>query len=247
MGKQETLKGTIALITGGGSGIGKAIASELAKSKCRVLITGRNEEKLTQTARSIESEFPVQIFPADVSCEEDVVALIDFMTSQMGEPSILVNNAGINHPHRTINEVTTQEWEQIIAINLSGAYFCTRECLPFMRKVKEGLIINISSVAGKRAGLLGGFAYNSSKFGMAALGLSVGLSEKDSGIRVTNIYPGEVETPILEHRPHPLSKEHLNSILQPEDVAEAVLMIANLNKRARIPELVIVPTIQSYS
>ena len=115
-----------------------------------------------------------------------------------------------------------------------------------MRKQGGGTIVNISSVAGKRAIPLGGVAYNASKFAMTALGTTVGEEEKEHGIRVTNIYPGEVETPILDARPVPVSVEHRAKILQPEDVASAVLLACTLPARARIPELVIVPTTQSF-
>jgi NADP-dependent 3-hydroxy acid dehydrogenase YdfG len=107
-------------------------------------------------------------------------------------------------------------------------------------------MINISSVAGKRANPLGGVAYNASKFAMTALGLTVAQEEKDHGIRVTNIYPGEVDTPILEQRPQPVTAEHRARILQPEDVAAAALMVAQLPPRAHVAELTIKPTAQGY-
>jgi NADP-dependent 3-hydroxy acid dehydrogenase YdfG len=115
-----------------------------------------------------------------------------------------------------------------------------------MRQRGDGLIINISSVAGKRASPLGGAAYAASKFGMSALGLCLAAEEKDSGIRVSNIYPGEVDTPILVERPTPVTEEHRRRILQAEDVAAAVLFVATLPPRVSVPELVIKPTTQLY-
>ena len=115
-----------------------------------------------------------------------------------------------------------------------------------MREQKRGTIINIASVAGRRAIPLGGVAYNASKFAMTALGSTVGEEEKGNGIRVTNIHPGEVETPILDARPVPVSAEHRAKILQPDDLADAVLMVVKLPPRARVPELVIVPTTQTF-
>jgi NADP-dependent 3-hydroxy acid dehydrogenase YdfG len=108
------------------------------------------------------------------------------------------------------------------------------------------LIVNISSTSGKRAHPLAGVAYAASKFGMAALGLGLAAEEKDSGVRVSNIYPGEVDTPILEARPEPLSDEHRRSILKPEDVAAAVVFVASLPAHVSVPELVIKPTTQLY-
>jgi NADP-dependent 3-hydroxy acid dehydrogenase YdfG len=111
---------------------------------------------------------------------------------------------------------------------------------------QQGLIININSIAGKRATPLGGLAYAASKFGMTALGIGLGAEEKDSGIRVTNIYPGEVDTPILEFRPTPVTDEHRLRILRPEDVAGAVLYVASQPPHVSIPELIIKPVSQVY-
>jgi NADP-dependent 3-hydroxy acid dehydrogenase YdfG len=107
--------------------------------------------------------------------------------------------------------------------------------------------VNICSIAGKRASVLGGVAYSASKFAMTALGGTVALEEGRHGIRVTTIFPGEVETPILDRRPVPVSAEHRARILQPADVADAVLMIACLPPRAHVPELIIKPTSQDYA
>jgi NADP-dependent 3-hydroxy acid dehydrogenase YdfG len=116
-----------------------------------------------------------------------------------------------------------------------------------MRERRDGLIISISSIAGKRAMPLGGVAYNASKFAMGALGTTVGLEEAANGIRVTTIYPGEVDTPLLDRRPVKVSAEQKARILQPEDVAAAALMIAALPPRAHVPELIIKPATQVYA
>jgi NADP-dependent 3-hydroxy acid dehydrogenase YdfG len=122
-----------------------------------------------------------------------------------------------------------------------------RAVLPAMRQRRDGLIINISSTAGKRAALLGGVAYNASKFALSALGVTAALEEGKNGIRVSNIYPGEVDTPILERRPVPVTAEHRARILQPEDVAAAAVMIACLPPRAHVLELVIKPVTQDFA
>ena len=144
-------------------------------------------------------------------------------------------------------EIDPGDWDRMLQINATGAFNCIHAALPRMRERRAGLIINISSVAGKRASLLSGVAYNASKFAATALGTSVGLEEGNNGIRVTNIYPGEVNTPILDERPQPVSEEHRARILQPEDIALAAVMIARLPPRAHIPELVIKPTHQPYA
>jgi NADP-dependent 3-hydroxy acid dehydrogenase YdfG len=165
----------------------------------------------------------------------------------LGPVDILVNGAGLNIIHRTLAETTPEEWDRLVAINATGALNCLQAVLPQMRERGDGLVINISSVAGKRALKLGGVAYCASKFAMTALGTFAALEEGKNGIRVTNIYPGEVDTPILENRPVPITPEHRARILQPEDVAVAVVMIAKLPPRAHVSEMVIKPTTQEFA
>ena len=114
--------------------------------------------------------------------------------------------------------------------------------LPQMRERRDGLVINISSISGKRAWDLGGVAYCASKFAMAALGTAVGNEDGPNGVRVTNVYPGEVDTPILEQRPNPVSDEHRAGILQPEDMVGVLVAVACLPARAHVPELIVKPT-----
>ena len=241
-----TLIGKTALITGGGTGIGAAIALAFAGAGCRVAISGRREEKLDQIELSFSGEPPVLTHPVDVADRDSVATLFEWASGALGEIDILINSAGVNVKNRSMGDVSPEDWDHLLDVNVTGAYNCMRAVLPGMRERHDGLIVNISSLAGIRASLLGGVGYTASKFGMSALGLTVALEEKDHGIRVTNIYPGEVETPILDHRPAPVSVEHRARILQPEDVAAAVLMVANLPPRAHVPELTIKPTTQAF-
>jgi len=134
----------------------------------------------------------------------------------------------------------------VMKINATGAYRCMLEVLPAMRARRDGLIINISSVAGKRAIQLGGIVYCASKFAMTALGTAVSNEVREEGVRITNVYPGEVNTPILDNRPTPVSQEHKDAILQPEDIAGIIVAICKLPPRANVPEIVIKPTIQQW-
>lgn len=240
----NSLSGWVAIVTGGGSGIGAAIAIALARAGCRVLVAGRRASNLQETADAV----PDAISPivADVSDRAAVDALVADTMRDYGHIDLLVNSAGTNTAKRSTAEVSPEDWERILRVNATGAFHCIQAVLPHMRERSRGTIVNISSIAGRRAIPLGGVAYNASKFAMSALGTSVGEEEKDHGIRVTNVYPGEVETPILDARPVPVSAEHRAKILQPEDVAAAVMTVVTLPQRARIPELVITPTTQSF-
>lgn len=236
-----------ALVTGGGTGIGRAVALALAREGCRVALTGRREEKLRETAALWSGNPAMLFFAADVSERPEVVKLFAWAERELGQIDILIQSAGINIPRRSLAELDPSDWDRVLMINATGAFNCMRAVLPQMRRRREGLIVNISSVAGKRASVLAGAAYSAAKFAMTALGTCAGMEEAENGIRVTNVYPGEVDSPILDERPVPVTPEHRARILQPEDVAQAVVMIAKLPPRAHIPDLVIKPVRQPYS
>lgn len=243
----KRLSGKTALITGGGTGIGYGIAAALAAEGCHVAISGRREDKLREAVAKQNFDPPIAVCQADVAKRDSVDGLFAFAEKELKKIDILVNCAGVNVPKRLMADLSPENWDLLMDVNATGAYNCIRKVLPQMLARRDGLIVNISSIAGKRAGLLGGVAYNASKFAMTALGTSVALEVGASGIRVTNVFPGEVETPILDHRPVPVTAEQRAKILQPEDVGAAVLMIACLPPRAHVPELIIKPTTQNYA
>ncbi len=243
----KRLSGKTALVTGGGTGIGLGIALALAREGCRVGIAGRREEPLAAAARSYKDDPPLVFHTVDVGELASVEQLFAWSAATLGPLDILVNSAGVNVRRRAMAELSAEDWNKMMRINASGAFYCMRAVLPEMRKRRSGLIVNISSIAGIRSSLLGGVGYTASKFAMTGLGTTVGREEAEHGIRVTNVYPGEVETPILDNRPVPVSAEHRARILQPEDVAAAVLMVACLPRRAHIPDLVIKPTSQDFA
>ncbi len=241
-----SLTGTNAVVTGGGTGIGLGAAMALAKLGCRVAIGGRREEKLREAAATFEGEPAIECHALDVADRESVDAFFAWAGETLGDIDILVNSAGLNIPNRSMADMEPAQWDQVLAVNATGAYNCMHAVLPGMRKRGDGLIINISSVAGKRALELGGVAYCASKFAMTALGTCVNNEAARDGVRVTSIYPGEVNTPILENRPAPVSEERKAAMLQPEDVGAVVATIAMLPPRANVAELVIKPTVQEY-
>ena len=241
----STLPGKVTWITGGSSGIGLAAARAFLNAGARVAITGRNEARLEHAAAELGRD-SILAMPADVGDADQVSRLVAAIRSQWGPVEVLVNNAGLNIKNRAVRELTPQTWEMLRRTNLDGAFHCIHAVLPDMRQRRDGVIINISSVAGKRAMPLSGGGYAAAKFGMAALGICLAAEEKDSGIRVSNIYPGEVDTPILEQRPQPVTQEHRRTILRPEDVAAAIIFVASLPPHVSVPELIIKPTAHVY-
>ncbi len=234
------------MITGGSSGIGLAIARAFADRGARVVIGSRRPEAVEQAIQQIQGQHPVRGRAVDVADRDSAKTFIDFGLDQLGRLDILVLAAGINIRNRSMASMTPEEWDQVLGINATGAYNCLHASLPTMKAQADGIIFNISSVAGKRAIALGGVAYAASKFAMTALGTTVANEVAPDGIRVVNIYPGEVNTPILDNRPVAITEEHRQRILQPEDVASLVLSLAQLPKHVHVPEVVIKPLSQAW-
>ena len=241
------LAGKTALITGGATGIGQAIALAFAGEGCQVAIAGRRADKLREAAAAWQGKLKILTHEVDVADRASVAELFHWAEKTLSRIDILVNNAGINTPKRTMADMPPETWDEVLAINATGAYNCMHAVLDGMRARKDGLIINMDSISGMRASVLGGVAYCAAKFAMTALGSVVALEEGKNGIRVTSICPGEVDTPLLEGRATPLSAEHRARILRASDVADAVVMVACLPPRAHVHELVIKPTWQEYA
>ena len=233
-------------VVGGGTGIGEAAARLFAEEGHKVAIGGRREEKLAAASAAYSGPGELLIRKVDVADRESVKTAVDWFYETIGSIGVLVNAAGINIKDRTMAAMKPEEWDKVLAVNATGAYNIMSAVLPRMRELEHGTIVNISSVAGKRAIELGGIAYCASKFAMTALGTAAGQEEANNGIRITNVYPGEVDTPLLEQRPNPVSDEHRARMLQPRDVAEVVLTICSLPQRAHVPEIVIKPRLQTY-
>ena len=239
----SAVSGKAVLITGGGSGVGQAAARLFAGAGAKVAVAGRDVAKLRQTAEDAPGVF----FKAcDVTDPASVADLVKAVTDTLGRIDILVNNAGTNIKARKMRELTVENWNKLVRTNLDGAFYCIREVLPQMVARKDGVIINVNSVSGKRAYPLAGAGYAAGKFGLHGLAGALAAEEFESGIRVSSIYPGEIDTPILEERPTPVTAEQRAKILKPEDVAGAVLWVAGLPPHVSVPELIIKPTAQMF-
>lgn len=244
-----TTQAKTALISGAGGGIGLGIARALSGIGLRLGLLGRDRAKLERAVESLPkaSAGAHWIASCDVSDREATGVAVREAIRALGAIDVLVCNAGTNSPNRSLAVLDPQEWDRQIAVNLTGAYNLVHFTLPHMRERKGGLIVQICSISGLRASPLGGTAYSASKFGQAALGICIGREERENGIRSSVIYPGEVETPILEKRPVPVAPERLGVILQPDDVAAAVRFLVELNPRASVPELVIKPAVDDWA
>lgn len=229
-----------AIITGAGTGIGAGIAIAFAKAGMNLVLAGRRTAPLKETAAQCGTA-QVQLISTDVTDRSDVRSLAEKTIETFGSIDILVNNAGINTNPRNLSDISDEDWDRVININLTGAFNTFRAVLPQMKTQQNGVVINIASMAGKRAGVVGGTAYSASKFGMASLNQSINAEFRDHGIRACCIFPGEVDTPILDHRPNPVSAEKRAAALLPEDVAAAALMVAQLPDRAIVEEITIFP------
>jgi len=236
------LNGKIVLVVGGAGGIGLGIARALADEGCKVAIADTNKEALVNAtkARGGESEFLWQT--CDITKREQVSQLFKWLGDELGPVDILVNSAGINVSNRMMSNIDPADFDRMMEVNTTGTFNCIHAALPVMRQKGSGLIVNIVSLAGKRAMLLAGMPYCVSKFATSALGTFVNLEECGNGIKVTNIYPGETNTPIVDKRPSPPPPEKRAKMLQPEDIAACVVTVAKLPARAIVPELIITPT-----
>ena len=244
MALPNMLRGKVAWITGGGSGIGLAGAEELVKAGARVVISGRTEKTNREAEKHLKSLGDAEAVQLDVADKKAVAATAADIEKRHGRIDILVTSAGTNigGAKRNFKTMSLEGWDDVVNINLNGLFYCCHAVIPGMRARKDGLIINISSWAGRYASVLTGPAYNATKRAVIAVTESINMEECMHGIRATSILPGEVATPILEKRPVPPSKEERARMAQPEDFGKAILFVATMPARSCVNELVIAPT-----
>ncbi len=233
-----SLEGRTAIITGASSGIGLAAANLFVDSGATVHAVARRKEEMIEGAgeeRVSSGRFVPHAL--DVTDKESVRRLVD----EVGEEGLdtLVLAAGMNVPGRRLEQLTPEVWDQMLSVNLSGAFYFINAALPYLRE-SGGDAVLISSVSGSWPDVSGP-AYQASKAGMTQLARAAGLEEHENGIRFSTILPGIVDTPILDNRPEPPPREVRDASLKPEDVAAACLFLVTLPPRAHVPELTMVP------
>ena len=231
----DTLKGKIAVVTGGTRGIGRAIAIRLAAEGIKVAVCSRNSAAVERTTR----ELGVLGKAADISRVEDVRAFFAWVDREVGGPDILVNNAG-QGLFRKVGDMTPEEWHRNIDLNLNGAFYCAHEAVQRMRTRGGGFIINISSLAGRNA-FSGGAGYNASKFGLNGFTEALMLDHRYDGIRVSSIMPGSVATE-FSGDPGKAPEADTSWKVAAEDVAEAVAMVLKMPERTMVSRVEMRPS-----
>jgi NAD(P)-dependent dehydrogenase (short-subunit alcohol dehydrogenase family) len=236
------LKGKVAWITGGGSGIGLAGAQALAGAGAHVVIAGRTAKTNDAALAALKQAGSAEAVLLDVGDSAAVTRCAADIEKRHGRIDILVNSAGTNLGKRHLKTMSLEGWDEVVRINLNGLFYCCHAVIPGMRARKDGLIINVSSWAGRYASVLTGPAYNATKRAVIAVTESINIEECTNGIRATSILPGEVATPIMEKRPVPPSAEERARMAQPEDLGKAILFLAQMHPRTCVTEMIIAPT-----
>ena len=231
-----------AVITGAGSGVGRATALALAREGWRLALLGRTKSALEETARLTGlGPDDVLIAPCDIGRVEQVEAMSRAVLKKFSSVEVLVNAAGTNAPKRALEVLSLADYHMMIDANLHGPYYCVRAFLPQMRARKTGTIINIVSDAGKQASPKAGPGYVVSKFGLAGLTQAINAEERGNGVRACAIFPGDIDTPLLDKRPSPPPAEARARMMMPEDIAACALLAINLPPRVIIEEMLVRP------
>jgi NADP-dependent 3-hydroxy acid dehydrogenase YdfG len=241
------LDGRVAVVTGASSGIGEATVRALSEAGASVALGARRADRLQELADSLEGRSLVH--EVDVSDEEQARGFVQAAHDELGGLDILVNNAGV----MLLGPVAGQdpdEWRTMIGVNLLGLLYCTHAALPLLTGSGGGDVVNVSSVAGRRADA-GAAVYNMTKFGVHAFSEALRQEALHADIRVTTVAPGFVETELQGHNTNPVvrqamerSREQIGEVLRPEDIADAILHAVTRPPHVCVNEIVVRPTKQ---
>lgn len=233
----ESLRGKRALVTGASKGIGFAVAQALLAEGANVAICARTDKPLQEALAKLRQAGGGKIVgqAADVSRSGEVARFFEFAGTELGGLDILVNNAGLGI-FRPTAELSVEEWDRQIGVNLSGAFYCSREALSRFDRSRGGWIVNISSLAGRNP-FSGGAGYNASKFGLNGFTEAMMLDHRNDNVRVSYIMPGSVDTRFSSAAP-----EHASWKIAPEDIAQIVLNVLQMPARTLISRIEVRPS-----
>jgi len=240
--KELTEGPRVAVVTGAGSGVGRAIALRLHQEGWSLALVGRTLSRLEETAALCgTTRGTVHTYACDVGDARSVARTASAVLADFASIDAVINAAGENIPERSLEVLSAEDFERVIRTNLSGSFLITREFLPVMRRRRSGTVINIVSDVGLQPNAKAGTAYVASKFGQGALIQSINQEEQVNGIRACAIFPGDINTPLLDKRAKPPPMEARLEMLQPEDLADCVSLVLNLPARAVIEKILLRP------
>lgn len=225
------LTGKVAIVTGAGSGIGRATAILFSKEGAKVVLAGRRLEPLEETLSCLKEGSGALLVQTDVSKESEVRRLVEETLRVFGGLDILVNNAGVEGPYKAVPEISEEEWDDVIDVNLKGPFLCSKFAIPAMKKAGHGVITNVSSNWGI-VGAGGSAAYCASKAGVILLTKAMAIDHGADGIVVNCVCPGDVDTPMTERslKSYPeweTRKPNTAKLISPEEIAHAILYLAS--------------------
>ena len=239
----RNLEGMVAWVTGAGTGIGAGAAMALAREGVRVILTGRRLNPLSEVAEAINKSGGISdIVQGDAMDRAGMNKIAADIIEKYGKLDLLFNNHGVNVTDRNWGGGNLEGWDEVIDVNVKGAYNCGHAALEVMRPQGEGTIITTSSKAGVGYSPRAGVAYGASKHAVMALNQLMNIEEGNNGIRACVLSPGEVDTPILDYRPIPVPKEERERLIQSEDMGEIVVFIMKMPPRVTLNEVIISPT-----
>ena len=232
----------ITLISGASRGIGRAIATKLAREDHFVVLLARNAEEISELEFEIDqSGGKALAIAADISDEAQVIALMEKVIRDFGRIDVLINNAGIGI-FKPVDELTGDEWDRVMNVNVKGSFLLTKAALPHMKAAGRGHIVGIASDVSKRTFAKGGL-YTASKYAQHAFFESLRREVRSLGIKVSVVYPGLVDTYFHEGEP---GQPHRAQYLEPQDIAAAVAYILQAPPHVLVDELVIHPMVQEW-
>ena len=239
------LDGKVSIITGAGTGIGESAAGMFAEAGSSLVLAGRRQAPLDEVAESArEHGVEVEVRPTDLEDGDAAAELGRWSLERFGQVDILVNNAGHSSRVRSLRYVGPEEWNSVFKVNVEGVYRLTQSVLANMIERNTGTVVTVSSMAALNPGLLGGAPYSAAK--AASLNMIRGMNTELAkfGVRACAIMPGEVDTPILENRPRPPDSDDRATMMQAEDIAQAVFLCAAMPQRTIVEQVVMIPTLR---